>query len=265
VLCPGGLFAARCKIYDRSSEARSGPVQSYPFFRCSQKLHVVKKPIGWSALSRRVRVQGLIGGGVLQPALLPPVGFLRNKRVQLRLVSPHITSPQSTNALHVGVPDLPAMKSKKAGASSILDKLLVPRIENYASNNDCNDTDALVEYLRRNYKEYQRSKLGPFTQMVAKAVHIVQRKGPASKPELELNVCAPPCGTPTDAAHFHPPNVTLGHRAPTQRKAKRRRPALQFPTRYLYRREYHPQAATAATQNQTPRRRSAALLASTPA
>ena len=71
-----------------------------------------------------------------------------------------------------------------------LDRNLVPRVEQYALNRDLSDVEAVVDYLRRNYKEYQRRQLGALRQMVAKAVQIVQRKG-LSKPELQLQVWAP--------------------------------------------------------------------------
>jgi hypothetical protein len=68
-----------------------------------------------------------------------------------------------------------------------LDRNLVPRIEQYALNKDVNDVDALVDHLRRSYKEYQRRQIGALRQMVVKAVQIVQRKS-LSKPELVLQV-----------------------------------------------------------------------------
>lgn len=68
-----------------------------------------------------------------------------------------------------------------------LDRNLVPRIEQYAMNRDISDIDAVVDHLRRSYKEYQRRQIGALRQMVSRAVLIVQRKAP-SKPQLVLEV-----------------------------------------------------------------------------
>jgi len=79
----------------------------------------------------------------------------------------------------------------KQGGSGLsvaqLDRNLVPRLEQYAMNRDVNDVDAVVDHLRRSYKEYQRRQIGALRQMVVRAVQIVQRKG-ISKPELALEV-----------------------------------------------------------------------------
>lgn len=74
------------------------------------------------------------------------------------------------------------------GGSGVLDRNLVPRIEAFAHNNDYNDVDEVADYLRRNYKEYQRKQTGPFRQMVYKAIQILQARGGVSKPELKLQV-----------------------------------------------------------------------------
>lgn len=74
----------------------------------------------------------------------------------------------------------------------LLDRSLVPRIQQYALNRDINDLDALVDHLRRSYKEYQRRQIGALRQMVLRAVQILQHKSP-SKPELALQV-GMPCG-----------------------------------------------------------------------
>ena len=79
------------------------------------------------------------------------------------------------------------MKHKAAGGL-VLDRMLVPRIEQYALNNAYTDADEVAEYLRRAYKEYQRRQLGPFRTMVARAIAVVQRKGGPQKPELQLQV-----------------------------------------------------------------------------
>ena len=55
------------------------------------------------------------------------------------------------------------------------DRLLVPRIQSYAHSNDCRDAEAVCEYLRHNYKEYQRHKLGPFRAQVARAIEVVTK------------------------------------------------------------------------------------------
>jgi hypothetical protein len=88
-----------------------------------------------------------------------------------------------------------------------LDRNLVPRVEQYALNRDVSDLDAVVDYLRRSYKEYQRRQVGALRQMVLKAVQIVQRKS-LSKPALVLQVGALPRG---------------GHGRRRSRAARRRR------------------------------------------
>jgi hypothetical protein len=94
-----------------------------------------------------------------------------------------------------------------------LDRKLVPRIENYALNRDLNDVDAVVDHLRRSYKEYQRRQVGALRQMVARAVQVVQRKGP-SKPELALEV--------RRAVRRAPPPATAPRRRPPPPAAPRR-------------------------------------------
>ncbi|GAB4818827.1 hypothetical protein N2152v2_005873 [Parachlorella kessleri] len=78
-------------------------------------------------------------------------------------------------------------KSKSPGGQ-LYDRLLLPRIDNYALNNDYTDIDELTTYLRRNYKEYQRQKLGPFKNQVSRAVENLTRRGGVSKPEIQLQV-----------------------------------------------------------------------------
>ena len=80
------------------------------------------------------------------------------------------------------------MKGKRSPGPSLFDKLLVPRIENYGSNNDITDIDAVCEYLRRNYKEYTRQKLPALRQQVERAVDAIARKGGVTKAELRLQV-----------------------------------------------------------------------------
>ena len=124
------------------------------------------------------------------------------------------------------------MKQKRTSGSGLFDKLLVPRIENYGTNNDITDTgaaagsplatlgplsqlrlvwcgcspllcsqcepdpdpavgaDAVCEYLRRNYREYTRTKLPVFRQQVERAVEAIARKGGVTKAELRLQVGA---------------------------------------------------------------------------
>ncbi|PSC72207.1 Ribosome biogenesis ATPase RIX7 isoform B [Micractinium conductrix] len=72
------------------------------------------------------------------------------------------------------------------GGSGLFDRLLVPRVENYGTNNDITDTDAVCEYLRRNYKEYQRHKLPALRQQVERAVEAIARRGGVTKAELRL-------------------------------------------------------------------------------
>ena len=80
------------------------------------------------------------------------------------------------------------MKNKRSPGTSILDKLLVPRIEGYGSNNDITDTDAVCEYLRQNHREYTRQKLQVLKQLVERAVDAIARKGGVTKAELRLQV-----------------------------------------------------------------------------
>ena len=70
----------------------------------------------------------------------------------------------------------------------LLDRLIVPRIENFAQNNDYTDIEAVAEYLRGVYREYQRHKLGPFRSQVAKAVQFIQQRGGIAKQEIQLQV-----------------------------------------------------------------------------
>ena len=70
----------------------------------------------------------------------------------------------------------------------MLDKLLVPRVENYAMNNSVADVEEVSQFLRKTYREYQRRQFGPFRNMVAKAIQVVQHKGGPQKPELRLQV-----------------------------------------------------------------------------
>lgn len=79
-------------------------------------------------------------------------------------------------------------QGKRSPGTSLFDKLIVPRIENYGSNNDITDTEAVCEYLRRNYKEYTRVKLLVFRQQVQRAVDAIVRKGGVTKAELRLQV-----------------------------------------------------------------------------
>ena len=70
----------------------------------------------------------------------------------------------------------------------LLDRLIVPRIESFAQNNNYTDVDAVVDYLRGVYREYQRHKLGPFRSQVAKAIEHIQHRGGVSKQEIQLQV-----------------------------------------------------------------------------
>lgn len=63
------------------------------------------------------------------------------------------------------------------GGALILDRNLVPRIEQYAQNHPVNDVDEVAEYLRTSYKEYQRRQLGVFRTMVTRALGAIQRRG----------------------------------------------------------------------------------------
>ena len=102
----------------------------------------------------------------------------------------------------------PAMKQKKlltppSGGSGgiILDRLLVPRITNYAMNHSLSDLDEVAEGLRSTYRDYKRSKMAPFKQMVARAIKVVQNRGGAVKPELQLQVREEGSSRKSHAAH----------------------------------------------------------------
>lgn len=80
--------------------------------------------------------------------------------------------------------------SSRGGSSTLLlDRNLVPRLEEYALNHDVSDVDDVVEHLRRSYKEYQRKQVTALRQMVTRALQVVQQRGLA-KPELQIQVCA---------------------------------------------------------------------------
>lgn len=80
--------------------------------------------------------------------------------------------------------------SSRGGSSTLLlDRNLVPRLEEYALNHDVSDVDDVVDHLRRSYKEYQRKQVTALRQMVTRALQVVQQRGLA-KPELQIQVCA---------------------------------------------------------------------------
>lgn len=82
----------------------------------------------------------------------------------------------------------PGSAGGRGRGGGLLDRLLLPRIENYGMNNNYTEVDEVVEYLRRSYKEYARKATGPFRQQVARAIGILQQKGGVGKPELQLQV-----------------------------------------------------------------------------
>lgn len=94
------------------------------------------------------------------------------------------------------------MKSKgnrrntPGSGGGLMDRLLMPRIENYALNHDYTDVDDVVDYLRTSYREYQRKQMGPFRAMVVKAVGIIQRRGGVDKPEIQLQALIGPLVVP---------------------------------------------------------------------
>ncbi len=81
-----------------------------------------------------------------------------------------------------------AQRTPASQGTYLLDRLIVPRIESFAQNNDYTDIEAVADYLRGVYREYQRHKLGPFRSQVAKAVQFIQQKGGINKQEIELQV-----------------------------------------------------------------------------
>ena len=84
-----------------------------------------------------------------------------------------------------------AAKPKRTPATPgpyLLDRLIVPRIESFAQNNDYTDIEAVSDYLRGVYREYQRHNLGPFRSQVAKAIQFIQQRGGVAKEEIKLQV-----------------------------------------------------------------------------
>ncbi|CAM6099845.1 unnamed protein product [Calypogeia fissa] len=67
-------------------------------------------------------------------------------------------------------------RSGLASDSYLLDPLLLPRLEQYAHNNQLSNINNAVDYLRTNYREYRRKQQGPFRKLVIKAVHILKRR-----------------------------------------------------------------------------------------
>jgi tRNA A37 N6-isopentenylltransferase MiaA len=80
------------------------------------------------------------------------------------------------------------MKNKPKPGGGVLDRSLVPRIEDYLDGDMSMDVDEVIEHLRQTYREYQRRQSGPFRQMVARAVDVIQRKT-SNRPEAALQVC----------------------------------------------------------------------------
>jgi hypothetical protein len=74
------------------------------------------------------------------------------------------------------------------GAGILMDKLLVPRLANYAMNHSLLDLDQVAEDMRKQYREYQRKQMAPFKQMVARAIKVVHSRGGVAKPELQMQV-----------------------------------------------------------------------------
>jgi hypothetical protein len=110
------------------------------------------------------------------------------------------------------------MKGKPGsqGGSGVMDRQVVARIENYALNNDYTDVDDVCDHLRRTHKEYQRKQMGPFRQMVIKAIGVIQRKGGVAKPELQLQVCCATIAPPgaQRGAPGSPPGRPIAARPP---------------------------------------------------
>ncbi|XP_059075802.1 cell division control protein 48 homolog C [Cryptomeria japonica] len=57
---------------------------------------------------------------------------------------------------------------------SFFDRLILPRVEQYAINHDLHDLDAAVNYLRTNYREYRRHKEDSFRKIVFRAIQTLQ-------------------------------------------------------------------------------------------
>jgi hypothetical protein len=93
-----------------------------------------------------------------------------------------------------------AKQQTRSPGSQLYDRLLIPRLRDYGENHEYDDLDECVQYLRHNYKEYQRHKVGPFKKQVARAIEaLASRRGGVEKVELKLQV-----GTPRAAAEGLP-------------------------------------------------------------
>jgi acyl-homoserine lactone acylase PvdQ len=81
----------------------------------------------------------------------------------------------------------------------LLDRQLIPRIEQLAARTDITDIDEVVEQLRLTHKDYQRKQVAALRQMVTKAVQVVQQKGSARR-EAQLQVSAEDVKAPVTVA-----------------------------------------------------------------
>eukprot|EP00983_Pelagomonas_calceolata_P009409 304612-Pelagomonas_calceolata.AAC.2 len=79
----------------------------------------------------------------------------------------------------------PAQLSSGQG-TYVVDKQLIPRIDNYAVHHSLEDIDTVADALRAAYKEYQRRPMGAFKQMVQKAINAIHARSTVSSWEVKL-------------------------------------------------------------------------------
>jgi hypothetical protein len=84
-------------------------------------------------------------------------------------------------------------KQPKSGGGKLYDRFLVSRLRDYGQNHQYDDLDECVQYLRHNYKEYQRQKVQPFKNQVARAIEVICRRGGPEGVELRLQVSGGAC------------------------------------------------------------------------
>ncbi len=68
-----------------------------------------------------------------------------------------------------------------SGGTYVVDRMLIPRLDSYATNHSLEDTDAVADALRAAYKDYQRRPLAPFRQMVQKAINAIRARSQVSQ------------------------------------------------------------------------------------
>eukprot|EP00899_Mesostigma_viride_P022737 jgi/Mesvir1/3648/Mv14943-RA.1 len=85
-----------------------------------------------------------------------------------------------------GTPRGKMKDGRRSSGAYMLEPLLVPRIAQYSEHNDLRDVARTVEYLRHNYKEYQRRPLAAFTRMVERGISEARRRSAAPQQQASL-------------------------------------------------------------------------------